>query len=543
MVTAVSEGRNYEFQPPSYPEHLNACDALVDENVRRGFGDKVAYYQLDLNGNLISSITYAQLRDLTSRFASALTSLGLRKEERVLLIMPDTIEAVASFFGTLRMGGVAALINFKLALKDYIRAANLIDAKVLVTDYDHLDIALKVKDEVNSIWKIIVTQVPGKTVEANLPGNHVITFEDFVRQGSTEFKPVETHKDDFAFFLFTSGTTGEPKAILHKHADPLYIADTLGKYVLKFTEKDLVFSTSKMFFAYGFGYIIAFPLRVGASVILYPDLIKPDLALKVISEYKPSVFASSPAFYRAMVLVPDAEKYDLTSIRLASSAGEILTSSVYESFYKKFGIKIMNCYGSTETLHCFITTEPGRKPGSAGLPVPGYELKIIDPETGAEIKEPNRQGLLLVKGYSNAWMYWRNYEKTIESFCGGWFNTGDIVYRDEDGDYWYVSRADDMIKQGGVWVSPFEIENVLMQHPAVAEAAVAGYKDEDGLLHAKAFIVLKPGYTPSEELKKEIIQFLRDRLAHYKVPHYIEFVNELPKTTTGKVLRRLLRNY
>ena len=175
--------------------------------------------------------------------------------------------------------------------------------------------------------------------------------------------------------------------------------------------------------------------------------------------------------------------------------------------------------------------------------MPGYELKIVDPETGVEIKEPNKQGVLWVRGYSVAWMYYRNFEKSVESFCGGWFNTGDIVYRDEDGDFWYVSRADDMIKQGGVWISPYEVENALMQHPAVAEAAVAGYRDEDGLFHAKAFIVLKPGYEPSDKLRDEIREFLREKLAHYKVPHYIEFVKELPKTTTGKVLRRLLRNY
>jgi benzoate-CoA ligase len=534
----MSEG----FGSPVYPGWINVAEVLVDDNVVKGFGDRVAYYQLDLGGNLISNITYSQLKNLTNKFASSLISMGLREGEVVLNIMPDIIENIVAFLGTLKMGGISALINFKLTVDDYVKASRLVRARMIVTDCDHLNMALKVKDEVDSVWKIIVTQLPGKACQG-ISGNDVLTFDDFLKQGTTNFNSARTHKDDFAFFLFSSGTTGEPKAVLHKHADILYIADTLGKYVLKITDKDLIFSTSKTFFAYGFGYIVAFPLRFGASVLLYPDLIRPELALNVISRYKPTVFASSPVFYRAMALVPNTKEYDLSSIRLASSAGEILTKSVYDLFYEKFGIKIMNCYGSTETLHCFITTQPGRKPGSAGLPVPGYELKIVDPETGVEIKEPNKPGVLWVRGYSVAWMYYRNFEKSVESFCSGWFNTGDIVYRDEDGDFWYVSRADDMIKQGGLWISPYEVENALMQHPAVAEAAVAGYRDEDGLFHAKAFIVLKPGYEPSDKLRDEIREFLREKLAHYKVPHYIEFVKELPKTTTGKILRRLLRNY
>lgn len=526
------------------PEKMNVTTELVDKHVREGLGDKIAYFQLNNDGELIDKLTYSQLLTKINKFGSALKNfIGLREDERVLIILPDTIESIIGFLGTIRMGGVAALINFKLTKDDYEYAADLIRARLIITDRDHLKTAVEIKDKVKSVWKIILVSNSREDVN----DEDVLLFNDLLNKGSVEFEPADNHRDDPAFILLTSGTTGKPKAVVHKHGDILYIADTLGKYIVKMRKDDLVFSTSKFFFAYGFGWILAFPLRVGASVILYPDLIRPEIAFKVISTYKPTVFASSPAFYKAMLLVPDANKYDLSSIRCAASAGEVLPAAIYEEFKERFGIKIFNCYGSTEALHCFVVTVPDSpkfKPGSAGdTVVPGYEVKIVDSQTGEEIKEPNKQGVLYVRGYSNALFIMRNFEKQIEAFGFGWWNSGDIVYRDEDGIIWFVARADDMIKQGGLWISPYEIENVLLQHPAVKEAAVAGYRDEEGLMHAKAFIVLKPGYQPSEELKNEIREFLRQRMAHYKVPHYIEFVSDLPKTTTGKILRRLLRNY
>ena len=531
------------------PINLNVTTELLDKHVSRGLANKVAYYQLNNNGELVGSIKYRELLENASRFGSSLRKLGLREEERVLIIMPDTIEAITAFLGTIRMGGIAALINFKLTKDDYLYAANLIRARALITDIAHFDVATELLQKVRSMWRVIIAPAPGEKVPNDVIKSvkDISVFNDFLNEGSPELEPADTHRDDPAFILLTSGTTGKPKAVVHKHGDILYIADTLGKYIINMREDDIVFSTSKLFFAYGFGYILAFPLRVGASVILYPDLIRPELALKVIDNYKPTIFASSPAFYRAMLLTPDADKYNLSSIRCASSAGEVLPAAVYEQFYKKFGIKIFNCYGSTEALHCFIVTRPDSKkfkPGSAAdTVVPGYEIKIVDPQTGEEIKESNKQGVLYVKGYSNALLIMRDYEKYTETFGFGWWNSGDIVYRDEDGVIWFVARADDMIKQGGVWISPYEVEDALLQHPAVKEAAVVGYKDSEGLMHAKAFIVLKPGYQPSEELINNIKEFLRNKIAHYKIPHYFEFVNELPKTTTGKILRRLLRNY
>jgi benzoate-CoA ligase len=370
----------------------------------------------------------------------------------------------------------------------------------------------------------------------------VINYEDLVSDASPELQAEETSKDDVAFWLYSSGTTGRSKGVVHLQHDMIYSAELYGRHVLEMNEDDKVFSISRLFFAYGLGGTFNFPFHVGASTILSPERPLPDKVFEIIDKYKPSILFGVPTSYNAMLQIGDAaKKYDLDSLRLCVSAGEALPRAVFEQWKRRFGIEILDGIGSTEALHIFCSNARGQlRPGSSGRPVPGYELKIVDNE-GMEVPQ-GEGGSLMVKGESNFAYYWNKHQKTRETIVGEWICTGDKYYQDEDGYYWYMGRSDDMIKVGGIWVSPTEVENALLEHPSVFEAAVIGVADRDQLVKPKAFIVLKAGYDPSSELASEIQNSTKTQIAPYKYPRWIQFVAELPKTSTGKIQRFKIRH-
>jgi benzoate-CoA ligase len=373
------------------------------------------------------------------------------------------------------------------------------------------------------------------------PGPNQLSFIDSLAAASQELTTVQTSKDDMAFWLYSSGTTGFPKGTVPLHHDMVICAENYGRQVLGITEQDITFSVAKLFFAYGLGNGLYFALHVGGSTVLSPARPLPEHVFEVVNRYKPTLYFGVPTSYAALLQVPDAEKkYDLSSIRYCVSAGEALPDQIYLKWKEKFNLDILDGIGSTEILHIFISNFPDNiKPGSSGMPVPGYRVKIVD-QDGVEVAK-GELGTLLVSGDSIAAYYWNKHEKSKETFLGEWINTGDKYYQDEQGYFWYVGRGDDMIKAGGIWVSPIEVEFALMAHQAVLECGVVGYADSDCLVKPKAYVVLKEGYQPTPELAAELQSFVKNSIAPYKFPRWIVFTPELPKTATGKIMRYLLR--
>jgi benzoate-CoA ligase len=368
-----------------------------------------------------------------------------------------------------------------------------------------------------------------------------IAFDDWVAKASPSLEAVETSKDEPAFWLYSSGSTGRPKGAVHLHHDLVYCTDTYGLQVLEITERDRTVSAAKLFFAYGLGNNMYFPMRVGAQGVLYPDRPTPEAMFELIDRHRPTLFFGVPTLYAAMLQVKDAERrFDLSSLRLCVSAGEALPEELYRRWRDRFGVETLDGIGTTEILHVFLSNRPGQaRPGSTGVPVPGYEAVIVDDE--GHPLPPGEVGNLRVKGDSIMAYYWNQHEKTKQTLYGEWIQTGDKYYRDEDGYFWYCGRADDMLKVGGIWVSPIEVENTLIGHPAVLESAVVGCEDTDELVKPKAFVVLKEGYAGSPALEADLKGFVKDKIAPYKYPRWIEFVSELPKTATGKIQRYKLR--
>ncbi|MFZ5649261.1 MAG: benzoate-CoA ligase family protein [Bacillota bacterium] len=507
-------------------EKYNAVDVFVDRHIREGRGDKVAIYYLD------QQITYRQVQEKVNQTGNALKALGVDMEDRVLLLLLDCPEFVYSFFGAMKIGAVPIPTNTLLKPADYEYLLNDSRAEVVVVSHELLSNITAIRNNLKFLRHVIVAG-----------GQHgsFLSFEAMVNGMSTELETADTGKDDAAFWLYSSGTTGFPKGTVHLHHDMAYCAEHYAKGVLKINENDRTFSVARLFFAYGLGNGLYFAFYAGASTILSPNRPAPDHVYEVIDRYKPTLFFGVPTSYAAMLQVKEAKnKYDLSSIRHCVSAGEALPQAIFERWLEQYNIEILDGIGSTEILHIFISNMPGQvKPGSSGKIVPGYEAKIVDPD--GSIVPTGHIGTLMIKGDSIAAYYWNKHEKTKETFIGQWINTGDNYYQDEDGYFWYVGRGDDMIKAGGIWVSPIEVENSLMEHPAVLETGVIGSSDDDGLFKPKAFVVLKDGYDPTPELAKELAQFVKSKIAPYKFPRWIQFTSELPMTATGKIQRYKLR--
>ncbi len=518
--------QRYKYE--SYiPQYYNVTTKLIDEMVEKGLGDKVAVYYQD------KTYTYKEMQGLINRVGNALHILGVHMEERVMLVMNDSPEAMASFFGAMKIGAIPVPVSYMYNRHDYRYLLNNSRARTLIADADYIGEIEGYKERLLYLENTIIVGQKSKSYH--------IGFHDIVDRCSDKLDVAYTTFEDAAFWNYTSGSTGVAKAAVHLQHDIFTCIDSYAKGILGLTQDDIILSASKFFFAYGLGNSFFYPLGVGASVVLLPDRPLPETMFAAIDRYHPTVFFGIPTLYANMMEIKDAEKkYDLSSLRICTSAGEALPKELFFEWKKRFGLEILDGIGTTELLHIFISNRPNDvKPGSSGKIVPGYTVRIVD-DNGDEVPVGD-VGTLQVKGESTAAYYYRHHDKTKTSMVGEWFNTGDKYYRDAEGYFYYCGRADDMLKVGGIWVSPIEIENALISHPAVLEAAVVGKNDEHDLVKPKAYIVLKKDFAPSEELSKEIQGFIKKTLAPYKYPRWIEFVKELPRTTTGKIQRYKLK--
>ena len=507
--------------PP--PERFNFASHLLALNTGRT--DKTAL--TDDQG----ALTYGQLAGQVQRFAGALAALGLRREERVLLLMHDCTDWVVAFLGALHAGVVPVAVNTLLTAQDYghmladSRAqAAIVSAALLPT----LQTALG--SQPNDLKHLIVS----RATEVLPAGMHGFTA---LVAGSAPAAAANTHGDEPAFWLYSSGSTGTPKGTVHTQANLYWTAELYGKAVLGLRESDVVFSAAKLFFAYGLGNALTFPLTVGASVVLMAERPTPQACFKRFIQAKPTVFFGAPTGFGGMLANADLPNKSDVALRLCSSAGEALPRDIGQRWTNHFGVEIIDGIGSTEMLHVFLSNRPGDvRYGTTGKPVPGYAIELRG-EDGKPVPD-GEIGDLYIQGPSAALMYWNNRSKTRDTFEGGWTKAGDKYTRDTDGYCTYAGRNDDMLKVSGIYVSPFEVEATLVQHPAVLEAAVIGKLDADGLTKTKAFVVLKTGLQATEV---ELQAFVKEKLAPYKYPRFVEFLPELPKTATGKIQRFRLR--
>ena len=510
------------------PETFNFARHMLEANAGRP--DKTAFVDDERR------LSYGELDERVRRFAAALKDAGVKREERVLLLMLDSCDWPVAFFGSILAGAVPVAVNTLLTADDYAYMLEHARAQAAIVSgavKPALKAALAKSD--HEVHKVVVSR-PTQPLEFGEVG-----FEAFLDRHAPLARPAATHADDPAFWLYSSGSTGRPKATVHSHANPYWTAELYGKAILGLREDDVCFSAAKLFFAYGLGNALTFPLAVGATVLLMSERPTADAVFRrwrgEVGAMKPTVFYGAPTGFAGMLASPGLPKREEVALRLVSSAGEALPAEIGERFKRHFGIDIVDGIGSTEMLHIFISNRPDRvRYGTTGWPVPGYDIELRG-EGGAPVPD-GAPGDLYIHGPSAALMYWGNREKTRETFQGGWTKAGDKYIRNGDGSYTYAGRTDDMLKVGGVYVSPFEVEATLVQHPAVLEAAVIGVPDAEGLTKTKAFVVLRPGKRVDDA---ELKAFVKDRLAPYKYPRAIEFVADLPKTATGKIQRFKLR--
>jgi benzoate-CoA ligase len=512
--------------PP--PEHFNFAQFLLERNSPHA--DRTAF--IDDAGTL----TYGSLDQRVRSMAAGLRSLGLRREERVLLLMQDCNDWPVSFLGAMYAGLVPVAVNTLLTPDDYAYMLEHSRAQAVLVSGALLPTltAAMVKSD-HEVTKVIVANPIAPLHPAE------VELESFLQAHQPMAKPAATKADDPGFWLYSSGSTGRPKGTVHSHGNPYWTSMLYGKDVLKLTEDDVCFSAAKLFFAYGLGNGLTFPMTVGACTMLMAERPTPDATFKRmtggIGGVKPTVFFGAPTGFAGMLAHPNLPRKDQVAIRLVSSAGEALPAELGERFHAHFGVHIVDGIGSTEMLHIYLSNLPHDvRYGTTGWPVPGYEVELRG-DDGQPVAD-GEPGDLYTKGPSAALMYWGNREKSRETFQGGWTKSGDKYIRNADGTYTYGGRSDDMLKVSGIYVSPFEVEATLIQHAAVLEAAVIGVIDKEGLTKTKAFVVRKAGAEVTEDALKA---FVKDKLAPYKYPRQIEFVTELPKTATGKIQRFKLR--
>ena len=513
--------------PPPPGERFNFAQHLLERN--RSRVGKVAY--IDDYGTM----TYGELDERVRRMAAAVTALGVRREERVLLLMHDNNDWPVAFLGCLYAGVVPVAVNTLLSGTDYAYILSHCRAQGALVSQALMPVLEKAMGEAPHELKFTLVS----RAQAPLPPG-ARPFGDVIAAHAPAKAPAPTGPDDVGFWLYSSGSTGRPKGTVHTHANPYWTAELYGTRVLGITERDLCYSAAKLFFAYGLGNALSFPLSVGASVLLMAERPTPDAVFKRWTEKKPTIFFGAPTGYAGMLASPRLPKREEVALRLCSSAGEALPRDIGERFTAHYGCEIIDGIGSTEMLHIFISNQPGRVAyGTTGRPVPGYEVELRG-EDGKLVAD-GEIGDLYIRGPSAALMYWGNRVKSAETFQGAWTRSGDKYQRDAAGNYVYSGRSDDMLKVSGQYVSPFEVEATLVKHPAVLEAALIGVPDENGLTRSKAFVVLKSGQFASPELETELKSFVKGELAPHKYPRMLEFIAELPKTATGKIQRFKLR--
>jgi benzoate-CoA ligase len=525
MVELSSVDRSSSPPKVGIPRRYNAAYDLIERNLLAGRADKLAY--IDDQGEY----TYRALAERVDRCAAALRGLGLEPEQRVLLCLTDTIDFPTVFLGCIKAGIVPVAVNTMLKTQEYehLLADSRAQAAVVSESlYPVLQPALAGSGARHIL--ISQGQLPGTRSLARLLGE--------TPQGRVA--PQETSADEPCFWLYSSGSTGTPKGTVHAHASLIQTAELYARPILGLSEQDVIFSAAKLFFAYGLGNALTFPLATGATTVLMAERPTPEITFRRLVDSRPTIFCGVPTLYAALLAFQDAPQRGALRLRVCVSAGECLPAHIGEEWSRRFGATILDGLGSTEMLHIFLSNRIGEvEYGTTGAAVPGYELRLID-EQGHPVVE-GEIGELQVSGPTSAIHYWNNREKTRQTFHGPWTRTGDKYFRNARGHYVHAGRTDDMLKVGGIYVSPVEVESALISHRAVLETAVVGQADESGLVKPLAFVVLKSGFAATPHLAAELQQHVRAQLAHYKYPRWIEFCAELPKTATGKVQRFKLR--
>ena len=507
------------------PRDFNAAADLIDHNLAAGRGAKPAF--IDDH----DSLTYGQLAERVDRAAGALHRLGVQPEQRVMLCMLDTVDFPVAFLGAIKAGIVPVPVNTLLTASDYEFMLRDSRAKALVVSdalYDKIAPALATQPALEQV--IISGAAPAGR----------LSLATLIAESPPKTRAAATTCDDVCFWLYSSGSTGAPKGAVHLQSHLTLTAELYAKPVLGIRESDIVYSAAKLFFAYGLGNALTFPLAVGATSLLLAERPTPAAVSRILMEKKPTIFYGVPTLYAALLASAELPARNEIALRQCVSAGEALPEDIGKRWTERLGVEILDGIGSTEMLHIFLSNRPGQvRYGTTGVPVPGYDVRLVD-DGGKPVKD-GEIGELQIAGPTSAAYYWNNRAKSRETFLGAWTRSGDKYTRDAQGYYTYGGRTDDMLKVSGNYVSPFEVEAALMTHTDVLEAAVIGHDDEQTLTKPKAFVVLKPGKSGSPALAEALQAHVKSRLAPYKYPRWIEFVGELPKTATGKIQRFKLR--
>jgi benzoate-CoA ligase len=503
----------------------NAAEDLIERNLKTGREKKIAY--IDEAG----SYSYSELAERVDRCANALLREGIRPRDRIIVCLLDTIDFPACFLGAIKAGIVPIPINTLFQAADYAYILRDSEPKGLVVSESllpRLMEAIRICD-----WR-------GRIIVSGRKPSEYPVLSNLMATASGAAQTASTSADDTCFLLYSSGSTGEPKGAVHRQSSLARTAELFGRGVLGVEENDVVYSGAKLFFAYGLGNALSFPLAAGATAILHSGRAHPKAVCEILRKNKPTIFCGVPTLFSSLLVCEEFPVREELNLRICTSAGEALPREIGRSWTARTGVEIVDGIGSTEMLHIFISNRPGSCCyGTTGKPVPGYKVRIVD-ESGRDV-EAGEMGDLHVSGPSAAACYWNKPEETKNTFLGEWVKTGDRFRQDTNGDYVYCGRSDEMLKVSGLWVSPMEVESALISHEAVLEAAVVGALDENELVKPKAFVVVKPGVAQGSDLAGELKDFVKNRLAPYKYPRWIEFAEELPKTATGKIRRNVLR--
>ncbi len=514
---------------PAFPERFNLCSYFLDRNLEEGRGGKTAL----LLGR--ERRTYAEVAERAARVAGALRAAGVRPEERVLIVLPDGFEFAETFFGVLRSGAVFAMVNPLLKREDFAYYLDYSKARVVVT---HESVLPEIGPAVLDSRLCETVFVVGRDAGDFTPYEEALSGVD---PASSDAEVAPTGPDDLAGWLFTSGSTGKPKACVHTHAHYAWNTETYALRIVGYRESDVCLSVPKLFFGYATGTNLMFPFRTGASAVLFPGRSTAEELFQQIASHRPTLLTSVPTMINNMLRSPLCGEADFSSLRVCLSAGEALPPKLYHEWKQRTQVEILDGIGSAEMFHIYISNRLGDvKPGSLGKIVPGYEARIVGPD-GAEVAS-GEPGRLRVRGGSTALCYWADQEKSWETFQGEWCTSADIFRRDADGYFFYEGRTDDLLKVSGIWTSPLEIENALLEHPAVAEVCIVGHEDQEKLVKPFAFVVLRDGRRGDDALAAELKRWIRGRLAPHKYPRWFEWRETLPKNDRGKVARKELKD-
>jgi benzoate-CoA ligase len=518
---------DHTISPPiiDIPRDYNAAHDLIERNLAAGRADKLAY--IDDSGRY----TYGELAERVNRAANALTGIGLGMESRIMIALLDTIDFPSVFLGAIKAGIVPVAANTLLTTADYKFMLEDSRARALIVSEALLPTFEPILGRLPLLERVIVSGTD--------PHGHT-HLQTLTKDASAAFIPASTTRDDVCFWLYSSGSTGTPKGTVHIHSSLVQTAELYARPVLGIREDDVVFSAAKLFFAYGLGNALTFPLSVGATAVLMAERPTPAAVFKRLKEQRPTIFYGVPTLFGAMLASSDLPQRDEIALRLCTSAGEALPADLGRRWTERFGVEILDGIGSTEMLHIFISNRTGDvRYGTTGKPVPGYEIRLVD-ELGQAVAT-GELGELQINGPTSAIHYWNNRARSLATFVGPWTRAGDKYSVDENGYYTYGGRSDDMLKVSGMYVSPFEVEAALVTHPAVLEVAVIGIADEQQLIKPKAYVVTKAGVHGDDALAEQLKQHVKERLAAFKYPRWVEFLSELPKTATGKIQRFKLR--